>query len=291
MSKTLELAWQLGLWLLVAYGIFIGLMWAFQERLLYLPDTASGITDVTPADSGLTFETLSLRTDDGETLHGWFVPGRHARATLIFFHGNAGHIGHRLHALRFFNELGLSVIMVDYRGYGKSTGKPSERGTAIDARAVWRHATADRGIEPRRIVLAGRSLGAAVAARLAAEVEPGALVLQSPFTSIPDLAADIYPWIPARWLARLDYPVTDYAASVKAPALVMHGADDEIIPPDHARRVYAALAGPKRLVWLEGGHNDAWIRDRAQYRQAMAGFLDTWTGPPATREAAGVPKR
>jgi hypothetical protein len=145
---------------------------------------------------------LALTTEDGEQLSGWFIPAREPRATLLYLHGNGGNIGHRLDPIAVFNRLGLGVLIIDYRGYGDSTGRPGEEGTYEDALAAWRHLTETRGIPPQRIVLFGESLGGAVAAWLAARERPAGLVLYASFTSVPDMAQALYPLLPARWLAR-----------------------------------------------------------------------------------------
>lgn len=150
---------------------------------------------------------------------------RHA----AFLHGNAGNISHRLDSLRIFHGLGLDVLILDYRGYGRSEGRPSEEGTYRDARAASRYLVEARGVAPERIVVFGRSIGAAIAAALAVEQRPAALILESGFTSVPDLAADLYPWLPARRLARLHYDTRARLPHVTVPVLIVHSRDDEII--------------------------------------------------------------
>lgn len=259
------------------YALVVLLAWTFQARLLYLP--VSGM-EATPADRGMPYEDVNLETDDGMRLAAWFVPAERARATLLFFHGNAGNISHRLASIARFRELGLSVLIVDYRGYGRSGGRPSEAGTARDARAAWRHLADARGIDPRRIVVFGRSLGAAVAAELARVVRPAAVILESPFTSVPAIAQEAYPFLPARWLSRFHYPTVEYIRSVEAPVLVIHSEDDEIIPFAHGRAVYAAAPEPKRLLRIRGGHNTAFLDGDERYREGMDAFLDGIAGLP-----------
>jgi len=261
------------------YALLVLLAWLFQARLLYLP--ASGI-EATPADRGMPYEDVVLETDDGVRLSAWYVPAEPGRATLLFFHGNAGNISHRLASIARFRELGLSVFIVDYRGYGRSGGRPSEAGTARDARAAWAHLTETRGIDPRRIVIFGRSLGAAVAAELARTVRPAAVILESPFTSVPAIAQEAYPFLPARWLSRFRYPTVEYIGSAAAPVLVIHSEDDEIIPFAHGRAVYAAAPEPKRLLRIRGGHNTGFLESDAVYREGLDAFLTGVAGLPRT---------
>lgn len=258
--------------LVLGYAALATLLFAFQSRFIYFPEM--GREDrATPAQLRLPFEEVSLATADGETLHGWFVPASDARATVLFLHGNAGSIVHRLDWLPMFQRLRLSALMVDYRGFGASTGSPSEAGTYADAEAAWRHLTEDRRIPPGRIVVFGESLGGAVAAQLAARVDPAALVLHSAFTSAPDLAADLYPFLPARLLTRYRYDTLDAVKALRSPLLVAHSPRDEIIPVSHGRRLYEAAAVPRQWLELAGGHNDGFIFMRAEWVNQFGEFL------------------
>lgn len=261
--------------LLLAYALVVALAWAFQSRLLYLPHVGRELVG-TPSDIGLDWEAVRLRTSDGLTLGAWWVPAEPARATLLFFHGNAGNISHRLASLRQFHRLGLSVLILDYRGYGNSEGRPSEAGTARDARAAWRWLVERRGFDPGEIVLFGRSLGAGVAAELAAALPagPAAVILESPFRSVPKLGQRLYPFLPIRWLARFDYDVETQVAQLAAPLLVIHSRDDEIIPFDEGRAVFAAAREPKALLVIRGGHNTGFLDSEPEYSAGIAAFLD-----------------
>jgi uncharacterized protein len=262
--------------LLIALGYvaLVAFVWLRQESLLFLPGIPSRQLVATPADIGLGYEALRIATADGEELDAWFVPARRERAVLLFFHGNAGNISHRLDSLQIFHRLGLSVLIFDYRGYGLSTGRPSEAGTHEDARAAWRHLVDERGVPAGRILLFGRSLGGAVATRLATEHRPGALIIESTFRSVPELAGEIYWFLPARWLARIHYPVEEWIREVDAPVLVIHSREDEIIPFRHGEALFAAAAGPKELLELRGGHNTGFLLSGSRYLQGIAEFLD-----------------
>jgi pimeloyl-ACP methyl ester carboxylesterase len=246
-----------------------------QDDLLYYPAIPSRQVTTTPAAIGLTYETLRIETADGPVLSGWFVPARPERAVLLFFHGNAGNISHRMESLQLFHRLGLSVLIFDYRGFGDSEGAPSEGGSYRDAEAAWNHLVAERGVAPGHVVLFGRSLGAAIAARMAREHRAAAVIVESGFTSVPELAAELWPYLPVRWLTRFEYPTREDLARSQAPVLVIHGRDDELVPIAHGRALFEAAPQPKAFLLLEGGgHNDAFMVDRARYRAGIGAFLD-----------------
>ncbi|MDO8291764.1 MAG: alpha/beta hydrolase, partial [Gallionella sp.] len=185
--------------LAAAYGGLALLLYFFQARLVFYPETGREII-ATPGQAGLPYEDIRLTTSDGLGLHGWYIPApqTHAqpRGTVLFLHGNAGNISHRIDSLQMFHRLGYSTLIFDYRGYGSSGGTPSEQGTYRDAEAAWRYLTEQRRIPSCRIVLFGESLGGAVGAWLAARQKPAALVIASGFTSVPGLARHFYPYLP-----------------------------------------------------------------------------------------------
>ncbi|MCW8906364.1 MAG: alpha/beta hydrolase [Sedimenticola sp.] len=252
------------------YATLVAAVYLGQSSLLYLP---SRTLAATPAQIGLDYEALHITTGDGVRLHGWYLPATRSRGTLLFFHGNAGNISHRLDSLRIFHDLRLNVLLFDYRGYGESEGHPDEAGTYHDAEAAWDYLVTQRGESPRRIVLFGRSLGASVAAWLAARREPAVLILESAFISVPELAADLYPWLPARWLARLHYPTRDYLAQARSPVLVAHSPQDEIIPYRHGQAVYRAAPEPRQFLPMLGDHNSGFLQTGAHYRETLEQFL------------------
>jgi fermentation-respiration switch protein FrsA (DUF1100 family) len=254
-----------------AYALLVAFVYLPQDRMVYFP-TSTLVT--TPDDHGLDYEDVALVADDGVRLHAWFVPAPDARATLLFFHGNGGNLSHRMDSLRIFHDLGLSVLILSYRGYGRSEGRPSEIGIQRDANAAWRHLREDRGIPAEEIVVFGRSLGAAVGAELAARERPGAVILESAFTSAADLAAEVYPWLPVRWLVRYEYDVRGALRDIDAPVLIAHSRDDEIVPFRHARELEVAAGANTRLLEMRGGHNDGFLRTGAVYPQGLHDFLD-----------------
>ncbi len=265
---------QMGLLLAaLIYGAMLLLVYLYQDHLLFIPDQPSRRVEGTPADVGLLYEPVSLTTSDQVELDGWFLPAAASRGVILFCHGNAGNISHRFDSLLIFNQLGFSTLIFDYRGYGRSQGRPSEAGTYHDAEAAWRYLVEERGVEPDHIILFGRSLGAAVAARLATVHRAGGLILESCFTSVPDMAAHLYPLLPVRLLSRLRYNVLDSLAQVSCPLLVVHSRDDEIIPFSHGQRLFAAGRPPRTFLELKGGHNEGFLVSGPVYVQGLAGFL------------------
>ena len=256
-----------------AYALMVAVLFFSQDRLLYQNNFPTRDLVTTPAQINLSYEDVTLHTEDGVALHAWWIPQPQARGTLLFFHGNAGNISHRLDSLQIFAALGLNVLILDYRGYGQSAGRPSEQGTYLDAQAAWQYLTEDRGIPAAEIVLFGRSLGAAVAAWLAARTPVVGLILESGFTSAPELAAQLYPFIPARHLVRFDYDTRAQLAAVTNPVLIIHSRDDEIIPFSHGEALYSAAPVAHELLVLRGGHNDGFLVSRSEYLRGWQDYL------------------
>lgn len=251
-----ETARQLIIFAAALYGALMLVLFLRQDSMIYYPDLGGREYEATPAQFGMPYEAVTLTTSDGIRLDAWYVPAERARGALLYAHGNGGNISHRLDAIRMFRDMGLSVFIFDYRGYGQSEGEPSEEGTYLDAEAAWQYLAVQRGIAPTRIVMYGESLGGAVAAQLAKRHQPGALILASVLTSVPDMAAELYPWLPARWISRYRYDTRRALQDVHAPVLVMHSREDDIIPYSHGRALYEAAHEPKHFVELRGGHND-----------------------------------
>ena len=267
----------LSLLLLVAmcYGAAALYLFIMQPRLLYYPDIPGRVLEATPAAIGLAYEDVTLQTRDGVRLHAWFIPAEHPRATVLFCHGNAGNISHRLDSIHLLHSLGLQVLIFDYRGYGQSEGNPSEAGTYRDVDAAWRYLREARGLPASQIIVFGRSLGAAVAADLASRTRPGAVILESAFTSVPDLAAGIYPWLPVRLLSRYRYDNLDKLTRIEGPLLLVHSREDEIIPFAHGVRLFESAHEPKAFLETSGGHNDAFQGSRKAYTHGLQSFLAT----------------
>ncbi len=255
------------------YGMLLVGVFLFQAKLVYFP-----VAEVraTPAHAGLPFEEVWISSGNGEArLHGWYVPAASAHPTVLFLHGNGGNIAHRLDSLRIFHQLGLNTLIFDYRGYGRSSGAPSEHGTYVDAQSAWGYLTGVRGIPADRIVIFGRSLGGAVGVWLAERTSARALIIESGFTSIPDLAAHHYPFLPSRWLARYSYDSVARLPNVRIPTFVVHSRNDEIIPFEHGQRLFAAAVEPKQFLEIRGDHNSGFLHSGEHYVGGLGNFLDT----------------
>ena len=244
----------------------------FEKRLIYFPFRT---LEVTPKDLGLRFEEARLVTEDGVTLHGWFLPVEGSRFTVLVCHGNAGNISHRLdRAMLMHAKLKTDVFLFDYRGYGLSQGAPDEEGTYRDARAAHRYLSTARGVAPGNLIIFGESLGAAVALQLALEVPARALVLEAPFTSISDMAGSVLPFLPVGRLLRTRYDNLAKIGGLRMPLLILHGDRDTTVPFAQGRRLFAAAPEPKQFFPIPGaGHNDTYFTGGDPYWRAWGEFL------------------
>ena len=239
-----------------------------------------------PSDVGLAFEDVYFVTGDGLTLNGWYVPDP-SRAivddsgksgiTLLWFHGNGGNIGHRVDDLALFHHLlGVNVFIFDYRGYGKSEGKPSEKGVYRDSRASLAYLLSRPDVDKERIVYLGRSLGTAVAVELALHRQPQGMILVSPFTTIADMGRHLYPVLPVRLLAGKRYDSLSRIRQYHGPLLVIHGEHDEIIPIEQGHRMFDAANPPKSFHMIDGAsHNDGLGDAGGELWAALRDFLDS----------------
>jgi uncharacterized protein len=247
-------------------------LWLLQRRLIYLPSQ-----EVPPAVSLLpTAHEVSFGTDDGLTLDAWYVPGAHDRdgATVIVFNGNAGNRAGRARLADLLSQRGLDVLLVDYRGYGGNPGSPTETGLLADARAAVRYLEGRADVDPARIVYFGESLGAGVAVGLAVERPPAALVLRSPFTSLPDVASVHYRYLPTSWLMWDRYPNLERIGDLDVPVLIIAGTEDGIVPFEQSSRLFEAARGPKELMALEGAdHNDPALAAGTEMADRIAAFV------------------
>ncbi len=258
--------------ILAAVGVSTAaLLYLLQPKMLYIP--YKGIEAV-PSEVGLQYEDVVFDTEDGLQIYGWYVPCADARHTLLFCHGNAGNISHRLDSLSIFNTLGMNCLIFDYRGYGQSQGKPTEKGTYLDARAAYDWLVSQKAVQPKSIVLFGRSLGAAVACQLATEIDCDGLVLESAFTSFADIGKHYYPILPVKTFARFDYDTLGKISQVHCPILVIQSPQDEIIPYSMGQKLYDAAGQPKRFLQIQGDHNEGFLESKALY---LNGWTD-WLG-------------
>jgi hypothetical protein len=251
----------------------------FERSLIFFPSrsTAGEAAARSVAErSGVHIEDVWCTAADGVRLHGWLATGSEGAGgkVLLWFHGNAGNLFDRVELLIELARTGQSVLILDYRGYGRSEGRPSESGLAKDARAAWSYLVDERSLAPGQIVLLGKSLGGAVAVRLATETEPAGLIVQSSFTSIPAMAARHYPFVPQS-LVRTQMSSLDRIGDVRCPVLVIHGTHDEIVPYDMGEALYRAAPEPKQLHTVEGAtHNDTWLVGGRAYLEAIRRFVE-----------------
>jgi hypothetical protein len=259
--------------ILIALGLLNGWMYLQQPTMIFFPYRE---LSATPSDWGLDYEEVQINTADQVRLHGWYIPHPRARGVVLFFHGNAGNISHRGESIAIFHRLGLSVLIFDYRGYGRSEGRPDEPGMYRDATAAWRYLTEVRGHAAAEIVLFGRSLGGAVAAQLASRVSPGGLMLESTLSSARDFARSVFPLLSRVVVLRYDFDTAQSLQRVHCPVLVLHSPSDEIMPYALGEKVYEAAGEPRRLVQLEGDHNSGFLRSQPRYERALAAFIDAY---------------
>ena len=256
--------------LLLGLVLLNGCMYLQQSSMIFFPYAT---LDQTPAEWGLVYEDVFLDTEDGVRLHGWYIPRHGSKQALLFFHGNAGNISHRGASVEIFHRLGLNVFIFDYRGYGKSEGKPDEKGLYKDARAAWRYLSKERGFGQDEIILFGRSLGGAVAAELAAEIQPGGLILESTFSSAKDVANAVFPVLSRLIFLRYDFDTAAHVRRVACPVLVLHSPDDEIIPFRLGEKVFQAANEPKSFVKMRGDHNSGILMSQPDYERALGAFV------------------
>jgi len=267
-----KMKWGFFVKLSVASLLFWGC--PMEERLIFYPDSK---VDVTPREIGLPFEDIFFSTSDGVRLNGWFVPYPGSRTTLLWSHGNAGNISHRLENIKLLHEkVKINVYIFDYRGYGRSEGSVSEEGTYRDAAAALGHLHSRNDVDPNRIILFGRSLGAAVAAELATRENCLALILETPFASIRKMARAAFPLLPIGPLLRTRYDVVEKVKKIKVPLLVLHGDRDEVVPFSQGREVFESAPEPKEFFTIRGAHhNDTYIIGGDAYFAALKNFIES----------------
>jgi pimeloyl-ACP methyl ester carboxylesterase len=283
--------WRLArIMLLLIAGLVTAIM-AFEDKLIYFPskypDGLWDIDNIPSREGEITprIEDCFLQASDGVRIHGWFcTPQRKtsaaiepvpAQMVLLWFHGNAGNITYRYDMIRAMMSLPVRVFIIDYRGYGKSDGKPAERGLYLDARAAWDYLTETRGTPAESIIIFGKSLGGAPAIDLATQVQPAGLIIQSSFTCASDMASSILPFFPTVLLhTKMDS--INKIANVHCPKLFIHSPADEVVPYRLGRRLYEAASEPKQFYEVKGApHNSTYIVGGKPYLDALRGFVDS----------------
>ncbi|HLB79994.1 MAG TPA: alpha/beta hydrolase [Dongiaceae bacterium] len=250
------------------YLLALGLLFVFQRQLLYYPSGERPSLETAGLAGRMT--PVRLTTADGLELLAWYAAAAEGRPTVVYFHGNAGHIGYRADKVRPYLAAGLGVLLLEYRGYGGNPGRPDEEGLYADARAALDFLDG-AGVAAERRVLYGESLGGAVAVQMAAERAAGAVVLEAPFTSVPEVGQSKFPIFPVRWLARDRLDSLAKIGAVGAPVLVLHGEQDQIVPIRFGRALFAAANEPKEMrSFPAAGHEDL---DAHGIAEAVLDFL------------------
>ncbi len=241
-----------------------------EQRALYHP--TKEIID-TPSRLGVSYEEVSFRTSDGETLNGWYVPGKNVKVTILYCHGNAGNISHRIHRIAFFHEMGVNFFIFDYRGYGKSSGKPSEKGLYEDAAAAYNYLVSRKDIGKTKIVVYGKSLGGAVAAEVCLRRNVSALILESSLASVILQAQQLYPFLPVKFLISQKYNTVARVKDISIPKLILHGENDQVIDFKQGELIFKSASEPKQFLPFEGGHNDEVYVTSLAYKDKLQKFL------------------
>jgi hypothetical protein len=244
-----------------------------EEKIIFQPDAR---IHQTPGSVGLAFDDVYFATDDGVRLNGWFVPRAGATSTLLWFHGNAGNISHRVENIKLLHDqVNVNIFIFDYRGYGRSEGTASEEGTYRDGAAAIELLRQRYGVEANKLIIFGRSLGAAVAAEMATRVQSLAVILETPFTSVRDVARDKLPFLPIGPLLKTRYDVVEKIRKLSSPLLVLHGDRDEVVPFSHGKRVFDAAPQPKWFYTIAGaGHNDTYLVGGDSYFAALRRHIE-----------------
>jgi uncharacterized protein len=251
--------------------VFLALACACQRKLVF---PAGREVWRTPASDPFRWAYEEVDLPVGKyTTNAWFIQVQDARGVVLFSHGNAGTIAGRLESVQVFRDLGFSVLLYDYGGYGKSTGKPSEKRCYADIRAMWEYLTVAQGFAPEQVVLFGRSLGGGVAAQLATEVSPRAVILESTFESIASVAKGMFPFLPVKPLIRYRFDTAEKIGRIHAPLLVIHSPDDTIIPYRHGEALFQAANEPKRFLEIRGDHNEGFVVSLEAYQRGLEEFL------------------
>jgi alpha-beta hydrolase superfamily lysophospholipase len=228
----------------------------------------------TPADRDLDYEDVYFRSADNTLLHGWFAPCTHSHRAILLFHGNTGNISNCITSISIFAELGYSTFVFDYRGYGHSEGQPDEPGTYQDATAAWEWLLRERHYAPQNVVILGRSLGAAIGSWLASQHRAAAVVLESTFTSLPDIAAETHPLVPARLMTRYKYNTLENVRNIHSPIMIVHGRDDAVISYHHGQRLFAAAHEPRVFMDIDSHHAEGFLNSGQDYINGLREFLD-----------------
>lgn len=296
--------------ILVPFFIYIGKCIRFyriQSNFIYNPHFG---VEIKSKNKTIEHEEITYQTTDGITIFAWYVPfipkaspaaddakaadelkepvptevPLSSRGVILFCHGNAGNISQRIDSFEIFRQLRLSTFIFDYRGYGKSKGKPSENGTYLDAEGAWNYLVREKKVKPEEIIVFGRSLGGGVASYLAQKYHPRALIIESSFTSISDIARAFFPRLPLKLLLRFEYNTRERLKDIHCPVLIIHSPDDRTIPFVCGKVLYETANPPKKLLQIKGDHLYGFIKSKKKYIKGLRKFFDELPEPFLTAE-------
>ena len=229
--------------------------------------------EITPDEINLAYEDVFVDVEPDVTINAWYFPASDSGRTVLFCHGNAGNISHRLETVRFLLDQGSSVLLFDYRGYGRSTGSPSEDGLYADAVACYKWLIEKKGVTPDNLVIFGRSLGGAVAVELASQVECSGVIVESSFTSAAAMGRNLFPFFPIQLILRYKFDTVDKIGQLKQPVLIAHSPQDDIVPFAMGQKLFEAATEPKTFIELSGGHNELVYLVDSEYVSAIRSML------------------
>jgi len=255
---------------LAIYFIVTVIVYFIQEKIVFVPFKHLIIT---PDKLNMKYEDILLKSQDGVKIHGWYFENKGADYTILFLHGNAGNISHRLENVKKLLDTGFSVFIIDYRGYGKSEGKPAEQGVYSDAIAAYNFLINEKKVDKEKIVIFGRSLGGAIATHLATLKECQALIIESTLLSAKEVAKSIFPYKFFYFVTKDMFNNEKKINKVKVPVLFIHGKNDEIIPFYHGKKLYEIFKGKKAFYELKGRHNDTYTLQEKEYFKVIKDFV------------------
>jgi len=296
--------------ILVPFFIYIGKCIRFYRMQSYFIYNLHFELEIKSKNKTIEHEEITYRTTDGITISAWYVPfipkvpkaadkpdagvelqeavppevPENSKGVILFCHGNAGNISQRIDSLEIFRQLGFSTFIFDYRGYGKSEGKPSEIGTYLDAEGAWDYLVREKKVKPEEIIVFGRSLGGGVASYLTQKYHPRALIIESSFTSIADMARAIFPRLPLKLLLRFKYNTRERLRDIYCPVLIIHSPDDRTIPFICGKALYNTANSPKKFLQLKGDHLYGFIKWKRKYIKGLREFFAELPEPFITAE-------
>lgn len=273
MNKVVRMIWTVLIAVAVFYVIVCIYIYLAQEKMIFYPTSDVALT---PERVNLEYEEIFVKAGEVDSICAWFFPkdiNYLTHKTVLFANGNAGNMSYRLETILFLNKLDANILMFDYRGYWKSSGKPSELATYEDIESCYNWLIEVKGVKPENIILFGRSLGGAVAIDLATKVKCGGLIVESSFTSTGAMASHVFPFFPVGFLSKYKYDSINKIKSVNCPLLVTHSSEDEIIPFKMGQMLFDEAKEPKQFVQIRGGHNDREYLQDSSYREALLKML------------------